>query len=159
MKSKIIMMGIALACSSGFLHAQQVISSSGAHAAASGIQLSWTIGEPVVETLSAGNVILTQGFHQPKLSASAIDDKVIPGLTLAVYPNPFSYELNIRVDEGDISQLKYTLFTADGKAISSERLKESITSIDMKTFATGNYLIRVDRKNGTPVKTFKVIKQ
>lgn len=45
--------------------AQQVIASSGGHYQDENISLSWTVGEPVIETFSGGNVVLTQGFQQP----------------------------------------------------------------------------------------------
>jgi len=45
--------------------AQQVIASSGGFYEGENINLSWTLGEPVIETFSGGGVILTQGFQQP----------------------------------------------------------------------------------------------
>lgn len=39
--------------------AQTVVSSSGGSGSGGGHTLSWTIGEPVVNTVSAGNVTLT----------------------------------------------------------------------------------------------------
>jgi len=44
---------------------RSVISSGGNESASSSIQLFSTIGEPAVQTVSAGNFIYTQGFQQP----------------------------------------------------------------------------------------------
>lgn len=46
-------------------NAQQVIATSGGYYENENISLSWTVGEPVIETFTAGDVILTQGFQQP----------------------------------------------------------------------------------------------
>lgn len=46
---------------------QQVISTSGSSASGSGIELSWTIGEPVTATVQGLDFYLTQGFHQCNL--------------------------------------------------------------------------------------------
>jgi hypothetical protein len=46
---------------------QQVIATAGSSGSGTGIQLSWTIGEPVIETFTGANNILTQGFHQTLL--------------------------------------------------------------------------------------------
>ena len=46
-------------------NAQQVIATSGGYYQNENISLSWTVGEPVIETFTAGDVILTQGFQQP----------------------------------------------------------------------------------------------
>lgn len=45
--------------------AQQVIASSGGYYVGENLTLSWTVGEPVIETFSGTSVILTQGFQQP----------------------------------------------------------------------------------------------
>ena len=137
------------------LRAQEVISSSGNHSAGSGVALSWTVGEPVIGTVSNGSVTLTQGFHQSRLSTTSVDEIVTPGLKLAVYPNPFSEILNLKVDEGEFSKLQYALFTLEGKSLALQNLRDNLTQIDLQTYAAGNYLLKVTRKNGAPVKTFK----
>ncbi|MBN2174991.1 MAG: hypothetical protein JW731_12730 [Bacteroidales bacterium] len=43
----------------------QVVSSAGDFFEGTNVSLSWTLGEIATETLSNGNVILTQGFQQP----------------------------------------------------------------------------------------------
>lgn len=45
--------------------AQQVVSTSGGFYENANISLNWTVGEPVIETFAAGDIILTQGFQQP----------------------------------------------------------------------------------------------
>ena len=47
--------------------AQTVISSAGKTTINGNYNVSWTVGETVINTLSAGGTILTQGFHQPLL--------------------------------------------------------------------------------------------
>ncbi len=44
---------------------QQVISTSGGYFENENISMSWTVGEPVIETFTTGNITLTQGFQQP----------------------------------------------------------------------------------------------
>ena len=140
------------------LKAQEVISSGGAHVKGSGISLSWTIGEPVIETLTNGSYTLTQGFHQSRLSSTAVDNLPTPGLILTVFPNPFSYVLNVKVDEGDYSQLQYTMYSFEGKVLLNSKISKSLTQIELQPFASGSYLLRISKKSGEPVKTFKVVK-
>lgn len=141
------------------LSAQQVISSGGTHAKGSGIALSWTVGEPVIGTLTNGSYILTQGFHQSRLSSTSIDEIPAPGLSVTVYPNPTSYVLNIRVDEGDYSQLQYSLYSLDGKVLMTNKLTKDLTQVKLQKFSTGNYFLRISQKKGENVRTFKVVKQ
>jgi hypothetical protein len=46
-------------------YSQEVISNAGEHYENDNGSISWTIGEPVIETLGSSNNYLTQGFHQP----------------------------------------------------------------------------------------------
>jgi hypothetical protein len=159
MKQLTLTLIISLLTSTMMLTAQEVVSSGGTHASGSGVSLSWTIGEPVSETLTNGTYTLTQGFHQSRLSATAVDDILIPGVSLAVYPNPFSSVLQVKVGEGDFSQLQYSLLSLDGKVLLSNKLTKTLSQIDMQSFASGSYLLRIHGKTGEPVKTFKVVKQ
>ncbi len=45
--------------------AQEVIATSGGYYEGDNLSMSWTVGEPVIETFNSGGLILTQGFQQP----------------------------------------------------------------------------------------------
>jgi len=45
--------------------AQQVVATAGGYYEGENLSLSWTVGEPVIETFNSGELILTQGFQQP----------------------------------------------------------------------------------------------
>lgn len=64
-KSLSILFILAFAFLSFQAKAQQVVASSGGYYETENLTLSWTFGEPVTETFTGGNVILTQGFQQP----------------------------------------------------------------------------------------------
>jgi hypothetical protein len=95
-RTNIICMSIKIAClclllvlSSVRLLAQsldrQVAAAAGSTALAAGIQIDYTIGEPVIAPLTGSGLLLTEGFQQPftfVLPANA----VIP--FFAMYPNP-----------------------------------------------------------------------
>lgn len=44
----------------------KVIANGGTSAAVGGFNVSYTIGEPFIQTLQFGQTVLTQGFHQPE---------------------------------------------------------------------------------------------
>jgi len=52
---------------------QELISSTGISTISANLQLTRTPGEPIVEAISTGGTILTQGFHHCKLAVTAID--------------------------------------------------------------------------------------
>ena len=81
----------------------------------SGVTVNWTVGEPVVDPLRSGNVVFTQGFHQPKLRVSTSFTNPNFTIKLKVFPNPTQQFLYI---QGDVLEsLQYRLTDISGKVI------------------------------------------
>jgi hypothetical protein len=138
--------------------AQEVFSSAGTTGSSANLQLSWTVGEPMVETFSASGTILTQGFHQSKLVITAIDPIPFAGFELEVYPNPTSGEVNIKVNKGNITNLIFSLYTSMGEQILQQEFSDQIEPINMLPLAPGYYLLKIAHGPDTPVQTFKIVK-
>ena len=155
---KLLLIALFSGCFS-ILTAQEVISSAGNHAEASGIQISWTLGEPFIETLTGTNNILTQGFHQTNLNVTSIDELKFPGLTLKVYPNPTDYILTIQFEGRIDVKLQYALFDVNGKILLDKKITENPEEINMMRYAAGNYLLSITTIDGAPVQKFKIIKR
>jgi hypothetical protein len=109
--------------------------------------------------LRSGSLILTQGFHQTRLSLTAIEEIPVPGLKLSVFPNPTAEFINLKIEEGDFALFQYTLLDINGKSLKTNKLKEASTRVDMGKLAAGIYLLRISRKNGETIKTCRVVKQ
>ena len=137
--------------------AQQVISSAGGSAVGTGVQLSWTIGEPVIETFTGTSAVLTQGFHQTKLTVTAVDPTLFPGLEVNVYPNPVSTTLRVQISGERMQKLSYRLFNMEGKAILHKMVENPSELINMEMYTSGTYLLRFFREDD-PLKTFKIVK-
>jgi hypothetical protein len=58
---------VALLFAATLVQAQQVVATAGYSGTIPGYTVDWTIGEPVIETFTGANNILTQGFHQTLL--------------------------------------------------------------------------------------------
>jgi hypothetical protein len=140
------------------LKGQQVISSAGGSATGTGIQLSWTVGEPVIETFTGSSAILTQGFHQSKLTITAIDPAVYTDLELSVFPNPVSTSLQLQIKGDLLQKLSYQLYNMEGKTIFSKKVDASPEMINMELYTSGTYLLKIVRDEQFPVKIFKIIK-
>lgn len=104
----------------------------------SGMSLSWTIGEPIVDPLRSGDVVLTQGFQQPDLKLStAFTD---PGFeaVLTVYPNPTMGYLQMETDFKQ--EIRYRLMDISGKLIDEGSWKQQHI-IDVHALPAGPYAI------------------
>ena len=140
------------------LTAQEVISSGGETQSASGYEISWTIGEPVIETFTGSTNILTQGFHQSKLTVTPITEFLNSRIELKVFPNPTSDFVLIQFNEL-VENSGYTLFNLTGKVLESELLTSTSTKLDLKNYASGQYILKLTKNSTQPLQTFKIIKR
>ena len=124
-----------------------VIASAGMHSMnAAGVQLSWTIGEPITETNSNSTWILTQGFHQSWQSQGTIGQSPYEPsqLTVKVYPNPVREMLSVSLANNHRTLL-LDLYDISGRLI---RHQESVPYQNIVTFpirwlSAGSYLLRI----------------
>lgn len=159
MRKLILIINIPLIFGSFTLQAQQVISSAGKYFKQKNAEISWTIGEPVIETLSNKSVILTQGYQQGYISSNYTKDLIIEGLRLDIFPNPTAETLNLHVKNRDLNKLKFFLHNLEGKIISHGSIESSLTKIDLYRYSNGVYLLRVVQESGEAVQSFRVVKQ
>lgn len=138
--------------------AQQVISSAGAYSIGTNVQLSWTVGEPVIKSFTGGSTILTQGFQQGNLKVTPIEPVLMPGIFFSVYPNPVSYALILESSASGNPTLDYQLFNMEGKLIAKQRIKNQTEIIIMKNYSSGIYLLKIVMNNQQLLQTFKILK-
>jgi predicted Fe-Mo cluster-binding NifX family protein len=133
----------------------QVIGSAGNTATSGNTQLTWTIGEPIVNTATSTNNVLTQGFNQGVLLITAIED--LNNLDVTIQPNPTSDFAIINLDDKNLNNVQYTLTDINGKVIQQNKIENKQTSISFQELANATYFIQVITNN-QKAKTFKVIK-
>jgi hypothetical protein len=133
----------------------QIIGSAGNTATSANAQLSWTIGEPIVNTEINTNNILTQGFNQSVLLITSIDEK--PNTNITIQPNPTSDFATINIDESDLLNAQYFLFDINGKLILQNKITDKQTKLSFIELANATYFVEVST-NSQKSKTFKIIK-
>ena len=151
----VVFIGFILIATS--LHAQEVISTAGGHSGGSTTQVSWTIGEPVIETEMNGLYILTQGMHQGNLVVTVAREITGLGFRISAYPNPVSKFVKLDIGAPQIKGFSYALFNAEGQLLRQEEVNERITTIPMDAYTHSSYLLRVVSE-GKEVKVFRVVK-
>ena len=127
-----------------------VISTAGNYSVVGGTSLSSTIGEmAAVQTLSSGNVILTQGFQQPNDVVNGLLDieKGEEG-SFSVYPNPTQARLWFGYEFTQTGKVEVSLYNIVGQKL-DYTLNESyesgklVHSFDCSAYAAGNYVLSV----------------
>ena len=155
--SKFIIVSAFMALISGFANAQQVISSSGSTLKSSTGSLSFTVGELVIDTKNAGATTITQGFHQTKLTITAMNVLRQQNFSISAFPNPTSDFVNLKIEKGEIRDIEFILFDLQGKVLSNRKIESTNTEVSFSGYNSGNYLLKVTQK-GKEIQTFKIIK-
>ena len=155
---KIIILLIIILLIGVTISAQEVVSSGGETQSAAGYEISWTIGEPVIETFTGSSNILTQGFHQSKLTVTPITEFLKSNVELKVFPNPTNDFVLIQFNEL-IENSGYTLFSLTGKVLESKLITSTETRLNLKNYASGQYILKLTKNSTQPLQTFKIIKR
>ncbi|MVT11292.1 T9SS type A sorting domain-containing protein [Chitinophaga tropicalis] len=61
-----------------------------------GFQIDWSVGEPIVETISAGKWVLTQGYQQPRNGRVVSETSEVD--PMIIYPNPANNTDNVTIE-------------------------------------------------------------
>jgi hypothetical protein len=163
MKKQLLIMGL-VAGSYGFAHSQSispdVIATAGDFYSNANGSVSWTLGEPMGETYTSANNILTQGFQQPwdfgtgtNPAANTVDADV--------FPNPTADVVNLQFDNTSNGLYAIEVYNALGQQMSSMQLAvtpSSRATVSLADFANGIYFITVRKVDGTESSTFKITK-
>lgn len=122
---------------------RSVIASGGNSFSNSGYSIDWTIGETIITQSNAGNVILSQGFHQFTASSS-VNTKDLNNIKgLKCYPNPSSDLINLSMDNSS-SVAKVRLFDAGGKLIADNNWNTSAAyAMDLSKCTPGMYTLQI----------------
>ncbi|MCK4346434.1 MAG: T9SS type A sorting domain-containing protein [Bacteroidales bacterium] len=139
------------------IYAQEAVSTAGNYGKTTYGSLSWTVGEPVIETIKDGNSTLTQGFQQSRLTVTAIYDLKVPDIELSVYPNPTNSFLSIEVKTDKQRDLLLSLFDINGKLILQNNMAGNKQSIKMQNYKPATYILKITEAN-KEIKTYKIVK-
>lgn len=136
----------------------QVIASAGEHFDNGTVQLSWTLGEVMIDTYDNGTNILTQGFHQTELTVTSIEEN-LSDIRMNIFPNPTSEFLNIELSNNE-KDINLQLFDMSGKLIHKDVITAYTNKfvLPMNAVATGKYLVQMQSEDGKLNTTHQVVK-
>lgn len=150
------------------IHAQEtsqyIISPAGSSDIHQNIEIDWTIGEMAIQTFTASNYMLTEGFHQPFLYVEEIINSGeltrLENINVSIWPNPTSSILQIKMNS-EFNEIGHiSLKTIEGRKLQSTKvsLSSGHYEFEMGTYPPGAYMLRLINEGGTLLKTYKIIK-
>ncbi|GIV33097.1 MAG: hypothetical protein KatS3mg031_0632 [Chitinophagales bacterium] len=119
--------------------------------------LSWTLGEPVVETVVNGSIsiVLTQGFQQPderdSITIGIFAPAVSGSVALSLYPNPASHHIYLDLRYNQSATLRIELLDMLGRVLNSDELEvyhEQVHqyTMDIHALPSAMYILRITEK-------------
>lgn len=130
-----------------------VVASVGSDTLIGNTNLSYTVGESVIQTLAVGSTnIVSQGFQQPNYDiVVSIVDGELPD-DIRIFPNPTTGMVMVQVGNQHFTATVYDL---NGKMVVQAQQISSSTPIDLSGIAAGKYLLHL---RGQTSYKFSIIK-
>lgn len=136
----------------------QVNSTCGEYFTGSNAQLSWTMGEPIIKTVSGTSSIITQGFQQPDYNIVGIGENPETSYGVTIFPNPTNNSLQIQIQDPGKAEFKISLTDLNGKQLLDQDIGNTTSyAIDLTKYAVSIYFLNVTTKDGK-AQTFKIQK-
>ena len=138
----------------------EVLGTAGEQSQVGTTTVTWTMGESLIETISASGNTVTQGFHQPKYSLVALESPLLTELGISIYPNPTAGQVFMDIDREENSRLDIQLVDMTGRILGTRStwMQQEKISFDLSQVAAGYYFLRVIQENGSMFKAYKVSK-
>lgn len=140
---------------------RDVVSTAGDYFVGESGSLSWTLGEPIIETFSSDDVILTQGFQQAYYQVVAVKDLDTDTYDVRLFPVPARDFINIEITSNtEPTNLFLQLFDVMGNIVYEKTIENStfLEKVFLTGYQTNMFFLKVTNASNQQVKTFKILK-
>lgn len=137
------------------IHAQDLISTGGDFFQMESGSISFTIGEPIIETLGNDEHDLTQGFQQSVRDITTGYNRV-DDISINIYPNPTSDFINVEFTE--LQELNYQLFDLNGVLMSQGQISQIESIISLNKYNSAIFILKLF-ENDLGSRTFQIVKK
>lgn len=135
----------------------QAFTSGGNSLSFSGGVLEVSVGEMGIQSLSSGNLLLTQGVLQPHITSSVgIENHYLTEHVMRVYPNPTADAIRIELDSDQAYQGQ--ILDAGGRLAVSFSVQNS-ADFDVSYLSAGTYLLVLTDEDRDSRFTVRFVKQ
>jgi len=141
----------------------KAINSTGTNITASNAQIEFSVGDVVIETQndSGGNSI-SPGFINSITGSSSIThihEIKNNNLDVRIFPNPTCNWLNIRFNDGKVTDVNFQLVDIKGNIIREfENVRGNHIMIDTSTLACGTYIMNVSCGQNKNWDSYRIVK-
>ncbi len=139
-------------------YSQETISAAGGEASGEIGIASFSVGQLVYTASNTPKGKMNQGV-QHGLSQFELSNHELTSLSLRAetYPNPTKHGVVLYLEDAELENLNYSLYDIYGKYLESGKITGLTTSINLKSYQSGVYLLKVNEEN-VELKSFRIIK-
>lgn len=119
-------------------------------------QISFTIGEPIIQTVGSKQSFLTQGFQQSGFIITTLEEITPFNYQVKAFPNPAGDYIYLEANKE--FEMDIRLFDLNGKQIMSTESRNKLTQLNFVGLPNAAYMLYVRDKYGTMVKSFQIQK-
>ena len=119
-------------------------------------QISFTIGETIIQTVGSKQSFLTQGFQQSGFIITTMEELIPFNYQVKAYPNPAGDYIYLEANKE--FEMDISLFDLNGKRIMSSESRNKLTQLNFVGLPNAAYMLYVHDKDGTMVKSFQIQK-
>lgn len=106
---------------------------------------------------NSGILVFTQIDCQDLVEVNA--QQVTSQGNMSIYPNPTKNTVTINVDESDLHNIRYDIYDLNGRMLTQGNSINQNKTINISSFETGIYLIKLVDENGKVISSKKIIKE
>ena len=140
-----------------FLAAQELSPTVVSSAGSSENNLSWTLGEIAIETLSSSEGVLTQGFQQPGYTVETVIENNEFNVSIQVYPVPASDFISVKFSELQ-NGFELVLYNLQGEVVVRQQVESDETNLDLNRLSPSEYILNVINQENNLIKSYKIVK-
>lgn len=135
---------------------QDVISPLGGYHKQINGSLQFNGGEVITENYHTAYCHVQQGFEQGAYGLLSVKT-MVNNVDIEVYPNPTRDFMRVTIDDSSGKRYVADLRDLAGKELYHASLIES-TQLDLRTLATGVYILSISNQENLDIQSFKIIK-
>jgi hypothetical protein len=137
---------------------QEVIGSSGGTDSTANSQVTWSVGEAIIETGTVGSTDFTQGYVQPIFLIVSLKEVNSSNVSLSLFPNPANQEFNL-VIEGPLESIFYLRITnTSGQLVREESFYEAKHTVNINELLPATYFVEIINEEGSYYSKLKLVK-
>jgi hypothetical protein len=142
---------------------QAIVSAAGDVNKTDMLSLEWTLGEPMIESISSNKQVYTQGFHQPVKMTKYRPAKLVvkqEWFNVTILPNPVQTVCKAVIQRETFTKVYLELSDINGRPLinKTSKAKYEVIDFNLSSFSSGVYTLLIRNASGSLYKTFKIIK-